>query len=726
MEYDEGQHMDFQYKTKSETTPKGKKYIFIHALNENAKLRNMVCEKILSFPQGAGYCLWYSEAPECLFEPEEMENLREMAIFMPLITERYFQLFEENASIAKAGEMFDSLQRQGMAVLPVLETAELLPRFNRVFGELHGISLTLPEADRMLSDQLNRLLPDDDLAERITKEAFSGKLFLSYRKKDIVEAIEIMKAIHDTDAAGAAEIWFDEFLIAGRDFNDEIQENLKNSDAMALAVTPNLLEEGNYVRTVEYKSAKDFGVEVLPVEALPTDAEKLEDAFPGLEKSTDVFDKEALEQLLRKAGFQGPGSRSPFAEYLLGMAFLIGINVEKDVDRAVHLFRSSADNDCAEACEQLGKMYTDGIGVIRDYDTAIRYKKKAYQILMQQEVTRDNLRQINRLFYTWDGLPLLLKENRQVNEANEIQKAFMERIENSPFKAEDEFILFRVNAATDLANLFYEYDLESGAQKQVADGEQPASILDLLQQSMNTSPDEKRLEKAAVYANEAISLLDSYQGEDQEMARYLRVVAIDQFADLAKYQGKLLEAIRYKLSSKELIEPLAEETGNLEYMDRSFQVSNNLGLFYREGAEEQARETGRRVRDLMAPSKAEIDLAVKKARQLESLNPLYRGRLVHALSNRALVEDDILKKAEYALECYEALLKILKDMDVKAETAGNLRNIGGEFSNAVYNISMFTRKKDRKAVFEKVYGDGTDAKAKPAQKEKKRGLFRRR
>ena len=718
--------MGFQYRTKSDTTPKGKKYIFIHAMNEDAKLLDVVCKKLLSFPQGIGYCLWFSEVPERLFEPEEMEKLREMAVFIPLITERYFQLFENSANVPNAGGLFESLQRQGLAVLPVLETAELLPRFNRVFGELHGISLTLPEADRMLSDQLNRLLPDDDLAERITKEAFSGKLFLSYRKKDIAEAIEIMKAIHDTDAAGAAEIWFDEFLVAGRDFNDEIQENLKNSDAMALAVTPNLLEEGNYVRTVEYKSAKDFGVEVLPVEALPTDADKLEDAFPGLEPSTDVFDKEALEQLLRKAGFQGPGSRSSFAEYLLGMAFLIGINVEKDVDRAVRLFHSSADNNCAEACEQLGKMYIDGIGVAMDYDSAIRYKKKAYQILMQQEVTKDNLRHINRLFYSWDGLPLILKESRRVNEANEIQKAFMERIENSPFNMEDEFILYRVNAATDLANLFYEYDLESGAQKMVADGEPPASIVELLQQSMNTGPDEKRLEKAASYANEALMLLGRYHGEDQELAQFLRVVTIDQFADLAKYQGNLQDAIQFKLSSKALIEPLAEETGNLEYMDRSFQVSNNLGLFYREGAGEQARETGRRVRDLMAPSRAEIDLAVKKARQLESLNPLYRGRLVHALSNRALVEDDILKRAGFALESYEALLKLLKDMDVKAEIAGNLKNIGGEFSNVVFNIKLFTRKKDRKAVFERVYGSGTDENAKPVQKEKKRGLFRRR
>jgi TPR repeat protein len=119
---------------------------------------------------------------------------------------------------------------------------------------------------------------------------------------------------------------------------------------MALAVTPHILEEGNYVREKEYRAARERGKDVLPVEAVHADDKEVEGAFPGIRPRVDMHNRPALEELLKKAGFKGPGSRSAFAEYLLGMAFFIPVSVEKDVERAVRLFKTSADHDCAEAC----------------------------------------------------------------------------------------------------------------------------------------------------------------------------------------------------------------------------------------------------------------------------------------------------------------------------------------------------------------------------------------
>lgn len=680
-----------KYRTKGDTIPKGKQYIFVHTAPEDEKLRNDVISKLLSFEQGQRYCVWYEDQQESVFTEEGQEKLREMAVFIPLITDNYFGLLQEKTAGSRISDFIESIQLHGTAVLPLLESTELLPRFNRMFGEIHGVALSLRDADRLAEEQLGRFLSDHELEERITKEAFTGRLFLSYRKIDINEAREIMKAIHDTDAAGAAAIWFDEFLVAGRDFNDDILENLAACDAMALAVTPNILEEGNYVRDIEYNAALDRGKEVLPVEAVHADDKEVEGAFPGISPRVNMHNKPALEELLKKAGFNGPGSRSAFGEYLLGMAFFIPVNVEKDVERAVRLFKTSAGHACAEACEQLGKLYLKGIGVKRDYKEAIRYKKKAFELLMEKEISKENIRHINRLLYEFDGLPLLLKDDGRVSEANQIQQAFLNRIESSPYRSDNEFILFQVNALTDLANLFYEYDLDTGNQKNTGDPGAPSpTIVDILGGGA-AGPDEGRLQRAEQYADRAMQLLDSYSGKDEDMAAFLRVVTLDQYADLCKYRNDLEGAISYKEKSREIIEPLAEKTGNLEHMDRSFQISNNLGLFYREAEKENY-------------AVYHIDMAVKKAKQLEKISPEFRGRLVHALSNRALVTNGAGMRTAYAVECYEVFLKLLKDLDVNASQAWSLHNIGGEFSSTVYNIKVFSSKSDRRAVFEKIYG----------------------
>lgn len=684
--------MELLFKTKADTTPKGKKYIFMHAMSEDDALRSEIVERILSFEQGLDYCLWYSDEPQKIIEPDEMTNLSEMAVFIPVITDNYFD-FAENTNITVTGSnLFETLQMQGIAVLPILENSDLLPKFNRLFGDIHGISLSLPEANRLISEQLERILPDKYLTKKITEEAFSGGLFLSYRKKDIHEAKRIMKAIHDTDAAGAAAIWFDEFLVAGRDFNDEIKNNLIESDAMALAVTPNLLEEGNYVCEVEYPSAVQNNVNILPIEAVQTDNELLSEAYPGISDITQISDVDAIEALLNKVGFQKKDN-NPFAEYLLGMAFMVGLHVEKDTERAIRLFTSAAEQDCTEACEQLGMMYSDGYGVKKDVSIAIKYKLKAFNILKSRSTSIENFRQIDKSLWDWNGLPRLLQIEGRFDESSQVEQEFLELVENSPCRDEDECILFRVNVLSDLANLFYEYDL--GASNQFG-------------------PSESRLDTARTYADKAMKLLDSYQGNDEDMSQFLRSVVLDQYADLAKYRGDLNRAIYYKQMSKEIIEPLAEKTGNLEYLSRSFQVSNNLGLFYWKKSNNDSSSKS----EFEHKAEAEMKLALNKARQLEKLNPLrYRAKLMRVLSNCVLTSTSNYDKKVYALECYEILMKIAKDNDVDGKTALKMRNFHEGFRNGIYNIELFTTKKERDPIFEKIYGDIS------SQKRRKRRWF---
>ena len=61
-----------------------------------------------------------------------------------------------------------------------------------------------------------------------------------------------MQRIHENQMFRDIAIWYDEFLVPGEDFNEAIAKAIENSDAFIIAVTPNLLEAGNYILTTEY------------------------------------------------------------------------------------------------------------------------------------------------------------------------------------------------------------------------------------------------------------------------------------------------------------------------------------------------------------------------------------------------------------------------------------------------------------------------------------------
>ena len=252
------------------------------------------------------------------------------------------------------------------------------------------------------------VVTDSELYEAVEKKAFNGKLFLSYRKKDREEALKVMKAIHNTSSASAAAIWFDDFLVAGRDFNNQIEDKIKESDAMALVVTPNLLGKGNYVQRLEYPKAHDkFSKRVLPVEAIETDRGGLSSLYDGIKNISDLNDPDALERLMRQSGF-APPSISRDRDYLLGMAFYLGIHVEKDMERALILLDGSAKRGNVDALEQMAFFYIAGIGVKRDHDKAIEYKNEARKLLVSQMDKQpvESIQRLYKILYEVDGLSL--------------------------------------------------------------------------------------------------------------------------------------------------------------------------------------------------------------------------------------------------------------------------------------------------------------------------------
>ena len=83
----------------------------------------------------------------------------------------------------------------------------------------------------------------------------------------------------------------------GESFNDAIKESLNKSDLFALAVTPNLLDDPNYIMDIEYPAAMESGKDIFPVEMLPTNSKELKEKYPGI---PDAEDKNSIERFSKR------------------------------------------------------------------------------------------------------------------------------------------------------------------------------------------------------------------------------------------------------------------------------------------------------------------------------------------------------------------------------------------------------------------------------------------
>ena len=259
--------------------------------------------------------------------------------------------------------------------------------FNRICGDLQFLDknassndpTALPYEDK-LKKYMESVLVSDELAQKV-RDAFDAYIFISYRKKDRKYAQNIMRLIHKNEFCRDIAIWYDEFLIPEENFNDAIEDAMKNSKLFAMVVTPNLLEIPHYVRRVEYKAAKDLQKTVLPVEGQRTDSTKLSEVYPGIPETVDETGlPDHLCEWIHSIAIK-ENDKDPEHNFLIGLAYLSGIDVEIDHGRALNLITSAAEANLPEAYEKLVSMYQNGEGVGRNYNTAIEWQKKYVKYL---------------------------------------------------------------------------------------------------------------------------------------------------------------------------------------------------------------------------------------------------------------------------------------------------------------------------------------------------------
>ena len=409
---------NLRYKTRRNSNPQGKPRVFFCCHPEDfERYFEMVSDEVLAKQDCA---IWFCDH---LFVRDDdfFMDLKQMQLFVMPVTANLLTTENETLNIE-----FKFAVENHIPVLPLMQESGLDNLFNKKCGDLQFLDKYSNDSteisyDDKLQKYLESVLVGDELAEKI-RAAFDAYVFLSYRKKDRRYAQELMHLIHKNEFCRDIAIWYDEFLIPGENFNDSIKEALQKSDLFVLTVTPNLVNEQNYIMTTEYPMAKQEGKLILPAELVPTDREQLSKKYEDIPNPADAHNEaefsEALLESIKKMAIK-KNDNSPMHNFFIGLAYLSGIDVEVNYERAVALITNAAESGLIEAMKQLVKMYDLGIGVGRSYAKKITYQKKIVDILEETYRNTGETKEFIELRSELSELARFCYDEHQIESAND-------------------------------------------------------------------------------------------------------------------------------------------------------------------------------------------------------------------------------------------------------------------------------------------------------------------
>ena len=382
----------FLYKTRGNSSPERKPRVFFTCHPDDfSKYFEKICEDIFKTHDCA---IFYTEDLNEEFEEKYKESdLGQMNLFVIPVT---FKLLSQPNRAMDSD--FRYAKEKYIPVLPIMMEPGLdeLYSQNDKFGELQYLNpfahdLTAISYEEKLKKYLESVLISDEMAERIRK-AFDAYIFMSYRKKDRHYANELMKMIHSHPEFRDIAIWYDEFLTPGESFRENIERMMKDSKLFTLLVTPNLLEyidgQPNYVMAHEYPDAKKAGMDILPTEMEETDKDELCSKFDGIPECVrpdkdEAFKKRLADTLSRIAVSEN--NDDPEHNFLIGLAYFEGIDVEVNRERGIELITSAAENNLEQAMLKIFDIYNKGINVQINLIQAEIWAKKIEEYIKAKE-----------------------------------------------------------------------------------------------------------------------------------------------------------------------------------------------------------------------------------------------------------------------------------------------------------------------------------------------------
>lgn len=366
-------------RTKDNGNPKGKPRVFFACHpSDFGRSFDVICNDIYRTHDVTFYSMDRGDNYEVLKTDLIQMNLFVIPVSFRLLTEHSFAI----------DFVLPLSKKEHIPLLPIMieHGLDYIYKRDDKFGTIQYLDMNPSDNTgigyrKKLKNYLDAVIVNDELARRVRK-AFDAYVFLSYRKKDRIFANELMRLIHRDPVCRDIAIWYDEYLVPGEKFDEAIVKAMKKSKLFTLLVTPNLVNEKNYVQTEEYPRARRSGIDIFPVEMVETDHDSLEQHFPEIPRCVGTDDEKLFRELFVKAVGKTARTQNdtPEHDFLIGLAYLDGIDVETDRTRAVALITKAAESELPEAIEKLSNMYYEGIGVERNLPTALAWEEKLADI----------------------------------------------------------------------------------------------------------------------------------------------------------------------------------------------------------------------------------------------------------------------------------------------------------------------------------------------------------
>ncbi len=380
--------MEIKVKTREGASPNGKPRVYFCCHKDDFSLYfERIANDILKTHDCAIYYTADMEEPfpaDSIATDLESNNLFVVPVTRKLLTEKNRAMDFDIAFTKK----------KKLPLLPFMMEKDIVSLYSKKnkFGDIQYLDpnesdITAISHKEKLKKYLDAVLVSEETAKRV-RAAFDAYVFLSYRKKDRRYANELMRLIHENEEFRDIAIWYDEFLTPGESFKDNIDKILQDSKLFALLVTPSLLEEPNYVMDNEYPAAKASKMDILPTEMEKTDKNALKSKYKDIPECIDPRKdselKKPLLSVLEKAAIK-ENKTDPEHTYLMGIAYLEGIDVEVDRERGIELIKEAANAGNAEAMLKLFCMYKFGEHLPLDYKKALFWMEKIYEAYINKE-----------------------------------------------------------------------------------------------------------------------------------------------------------------------------------------------------------------------------------------------------------------------------------------------------------------------------------------------------
>jgi hypothetical protein len=403
--------MELKYKTKEEgVSPNGKPRVFFAATEKDFKLFfEGITKSIWKFVDCAVYHFDYETDYENDEEIFDLLNSIQMVV-VPVTSELLY--------------VPELTNMKNIPIIPIIMegNAEISDaEFEKLFGAKQYLdrtegrdqsAKTQEPYEVKLEKTLKNTLIGNELAEKV-RAAFDAHIFLSYRKKDRVDAQKLMRLIHSDPRCENIAIWYDEFLVPGESYNDAIAAAIEACDEFVFNVTDSFTQEGNYVVEVEYPRALESKKPIIPVEMSHTDKDKLSEMYERINEWLITFENRenvcsvTLESV--KGIIDETGASNPMHTFLLGLAYLNGIDVEVDKEKGEKLLEKAANEGVPEAMEKLAQIY---FNVKYDVNEASKWQKKAvvsYKETLKEDEKNEEL--FERFSLSVEQLAAMYKHN---------------------------------------------------------------------------------------------------------------------------------------------------------------------------------------------------------------------------------------------------------------------------------------------------------------------------